>query len=282
MGGLALGLLASLSWGVADFMGGIEARRLPVLSVLLISQPIGLSLAVIWVFADGGAPPPLLDVTVAAAAGIAGALALGALWAAMARGMIGLASPIGATGVVVPVIYGFAHGESPSLLQILGVALSIGGILVAVRPSHSTQRRAGREGLTLLLAAAAALGFGCMFVGVAFAAKQSPAWAVFAVRAGGCGVIVAGALLVRLRPPAGQRELPRLAAIGALDVLGSSLYALATRLGQLSVIAVAASLYPTVTVILAARVIHERLGRAQRAGVFVALIGIAAIAAGTD
>jgi drug/metabolite transporter (DMT)-like permease len=48
-----------------------------------------------------------------------------------------------------------------------------------------------------------------------------------------------------------------------------------------SVIAVAASLYPAVTVILAARVLHERLGRGQRAGVLVALIGIAVIAAGS-
>jgi drug/metabolite transporter (DMT)-like permease len=48
-----------------------------------------------------------------------------------------------------------------------------------------------------------------------------------------------------------------------------------------SLIAVAASLYPAVIVILAARVLHERLGRGQRAGVLVALIGIATIAAGS-
>jgi drug/metabolite transporter (DMT)-like permease len=132
-----------------------------------------------------------------------------------------------------------------------------------------------------LFAAAAALGFGGLFVGVAFAAKQSPAWAVCAVRAGGCSVIVAGALVAGRRPGVGRLELPPLAAIGALDVLGSSLYALATRLGRVSVIAVVASLYPAVTVILAARVLHERLGRGQRAGVLVALIGIAAIAAGS-
>ncbi len=280
MGGLALGLMASVSWGVADFMGGVEARRLPVLSVLLVSQPVGLSVAVVWAFTAGGVPPPLLDLAVAAPAGLAGALALGALWAAMSRGMMGLASPISATGVAVPVIYGLARGESPGLLQLAGVGLAIAGIIVAVRPPPSAQRRADPDGLSLLFAGAAALGFGSMFVGVAIAAKQSPAWAVCAVRVGGCSVIVTGALLAR-RPFVGQVELPSLAAIGALDVLGSSLYALATRLGRVSLIAVAASLYPAVTVILAARVIHERLGHSQRAGVLVALIGIAAIAAGS-
>lgn len=281
LGGLALGLMASISWGVADFMGGVEARRLPVLSVLLISQPVGLSVAVAWVLAAGGAPPPFLDLAVAAAAGLAGALALGALWAAMSRGMIGLASPISATGVAVPVIYGLARGESPNLLQLVGVGLAIAGIIVAVRRPRSAQLRSGRDGLSLLFAAAAALGFGTMFVGVAFAAKQSPAWAVCALRAGGCSVILAGALVAGRGASVGRVELPSLAAIGALDVLGSSLYALATWLGGVSLIAVAASLYPAVTVMLAARVIHERPGRSQRAGVLVALIGIAALAAGT-
>lgn len=281
MSALALGLVASLSWGVADFIGGVEARRLPVLSVLLISQPVGLGAAAVWTLSAGGAPPPLIDLAVAAVAGVAGALALGALWAAMARGMIGLASPISATAVLVPVTYGLARGEPPGALQLAGLVLAISGIIVAVRPpSRSAQRRPGRDGLSLLFAVAAALGFGGMFVGVAFAAKQNPAWAVCAARAGGCGVIVAGALLTRRGPAVARLELPSLAAIGALDVLGSSLYALATRLGRLSLIAVAASLYPAVTVILAARVVHERLGRSQRAGVLMMLIGIAAIAAG--
>jgi drug/metabolite transporter (DMT)-like permease len=78
-----------------------------------------------------------------------------------------------------------------------------------------------------------------------------------------------------------ELELPLLAAIGGLDVLGSSRYALATRLGRVSVVAVGPSLYPAVTVLLAARVLRERLGPSQRAGALVTLIGVAAIAAGS-
>jgi hypothetical protein len=94
---LALGLVASLSWGFADFIGGFEARRLPVLTVLLLSQPVGLAAAAMWALSAGGQRLPLIDVAVAAVAGAAGALALGAMFAAMARGVIGLASPISAT-----------------------------------------------------------------------------------------------------------------------------------------------------------------------------------------
>jgi len=74
--------------------------------------------------------------------------------------MIGLASPISATGVLVPVVYGLVRGESPSVLQLASVVLAIGGVLLAVRPSPRTAARARRDGLSVLFAAGAALGFG--------------------------------------------------------------------------------------------------------------------------
>ncbi len=64
MGALALGLAASFSWGFADFVGGVEALRLTVLSVLLISQPVGLAAAAIWALGAGGPPLPLIDLPV--------------------------------------------------------------------------------------------------------------------------------------------------------------------------------------------------------------------------
>jgi hypothetical protein len=193
---------------LADFVGGVGARRLPVLSVLLVSQPVGLTAAAVWAFSAGGAPPPLIDLVVAAAAGLpvrSRSAGCGRRWRA---GMIGLASQVGATGVLVPVIYGLARGEAPNPLRLRGIALAIGGVILAVRRPHSAPRRPGRDGLSLVFAAAAALGFGSMFVGVAFAAKHSPAWAVCAVRTGGCSVIVAGALVARRRPVVRELELP--------------------------------------------------------------------------
>jgi drug/metabolite transporter (DMT)-like permease len=182
--------------------------------------------------------------------------------------------------VLVPVVYGLARGESPSFLQLAGVVVAICGVLLAVRPSSGSGGRAMRDGLSVVFATGAALGFGALFVGVSVAAKHNPAWAVCAVRAGACGVIIAGALVVRRPLPARELDLPWLVAIGVLDVLGASLYAITTTVGQVSLVAVAASMYPAVTVVLAARVVHERLGRGQRIGVVLTLLGIAAIAMG--
>jgi drug/metabolite transporter (DMT)-like permease len=276
--GLFLGLAASLSWGSADFLGAVEARRLRVMTVLLMSQPVGLALATAWALSAGGHRPPLVDLAVAASAGLVGAVGLGALFAAMARGAIGIASPIAATGVLAPLAYGLARGESPSVLALAGAALAITGILLAAR---SSDRRDGRDGLSLLFAAGAAVGFGAMFVGVAFAARRSAPWAVCSARAGGFAAIGSGALLSRRAPEFAGRDLPRLASIGALDVLGSCFYALGAHTGRISLTAVAASLYPAVTVSLAAGFLGERMTRIQRVGMAVALIGITAIATGS-
>ena len=282
MDALALALPASLSWGVADFVAGVQARRVPVLSILLASQLVGLAVAVIWLAGAGGARPPADALAAAVGAGAAGAIALGALWEAMARGMLGLVSPISATGVLVPMTFGLVRGESPSPFALAGAALAIVGVIVAVRPPRPGTFQVGRNGLSIIFALGAALGFGGLFVGIAIAAKHNPAWAVTAARAGGCGLIVTGVVAARLtgHSVTPGAELPRSGAVGMLDVGGSGLYALAAQSGNISLIAVTASLYPVVTVILAARALGERLVPSQRAGVLITLIGVAAIAAG--
>ena len=89
-----------------------------------------------------------------------------------------------------------------------------------------------------------------------------------------------GACGVR-RSSLGSRVLPpAVAAVGLGDVSANALFAFASGHGLLSLVSVLGSLYPVVTVLLAHVLLGERLTRAQRAGVLVALAGVAAIAAG--
>ena len=55
---------------------------------------------------------------------------------------------------------------------------------------------------------------------------------------------------------------------------------MATNHGILPLVAVAASLYSAVTVLLARFVLGERLARSQRLGIVIALLGVALIAVG--
>jgi len=67
-------------------------------------------------------------------------------------------------------------------------------------------------------------------------------------------------------------------AVGLGDTLGNVLFAAAASQGGLeSLTSVLASLYPVVTVMLAAVVLHERIARVQRLGAALALAGIVLI-----
>src|SRR5258705_2408620 len=102
-----------MSWGTADFMGGLQSRKHHVLVVVLLSQAAGLVLAfavlpVLQEHPMGGG-----DLALAAAAGAAGAIGLIGFYGAMSIGTISVVTPIAAMGVVVPVAVGLARGEQP-------------------------------------------------------------------------------------------------------------------------------------------------------------------------
>src|SRR5260370_40391560 len=77
---IALGLGSSLLWGLADFGGGLQSRRFPVIAVLLVSQAVGLGGIAVIVALSGEPAPALADLWPAAAGGAAGLLAPSAFY----------------------------------------------------------------------------------------------------------------------------------------------------------------------------------------------------------
>jgi drug/metabolite transporter (DMT)-like permease len=91
-------------------------------------------------------------------------------------------------------------------------------------------------------------------------------------------VIVAAAVTVRgpalrLRP----RDLAIVLAVGVGDTLGNVLFAASSSHGLVSLTSVLASLYPIVTVLLAAAILHEHVSRPQQAGIALTLAGVVLI-----
>jgi drug/metabolite transporter (DMT)-like permease len=277
--GIALGLGSSIAWGISDFMGGLQTRRMSALSVLLISQPVGLVLALAVALVVGGDSMDLGDAAIAAGAGATAVLALGAFYRAMALGSISVVATIGALGVLVPFIAGIARGESPRALPIAGAGAALVGVLLVAREPDPEWRSASAAAVGL--AALSALGFGLFFLGLDLSAPPNPAWTIVLARVGGVAVLVLAALFARPSLRASRSALPLLMVIGFFDVLANSLFAVATNHGLLSLVAVAGSLYSAVTVLLAFFVLGERLALVQRVGLVVALTGVALIAAGS-
>lgn len=276
---VVLALCASVAWGTGDFLGGRASRGLHVLTVVAISMVAGLAAVLVWALVAGDAFPGGGHAALAAGAGAAGGVGIAALYRGMAIGAMGIVAPISALSPIVPLTVGFARGERPSAVQLAGIAVALGGVLLVSREpagSGSGARTAAGTGLALLAAA----GFGLYFALLDGAADAGVPWAVTIARATAVSLAVPAALFLgaTLRPPAST--LPALVAIGAIDVGANVLFALATTRGLLAVVSVLAALYPVVTVVLARLLLGERLDAVQRAGGTAALAGAALIAAG--
>ena len=188
---LALG--GALCWGVGDFLGGLAARRLAVLTVLAVSQAIGLAGVVLWVLLARDPFPGVAELAPASLAGIAGLVGLGALYRGLAVGAMGIVAPISAASPLVPLTVDAAQGVVPAALQWLGVALVITGIVTLSRepasrratPCSRSRARARRRARVRPLLRRARRG-----------SDASAPWAVVAARSSSVALAVAAALFV--------------------------------------------------------------------------------------
>jgi drug/metabolite transporter (DMT)-like permease len=279
---IALGLGSALSWGLGDFIAGLQSRRHHVLAVLAVSQVAGTAALGLLVVATGGELPGGTAALWAIGASVGGMLALLAFYSALATGTMSLVAPISASGAALPVAVGVSLGERPSAVQWAGVALAMAGVVAAARePPHGDEERAASHRRAVALALFAAVGFGAFFLGIDRATQTAdPLPATLVGRM--CSVTLALASVVAMRPalPRARAAIGLILLAGLLDAGANALYALATTEGLLSVVSVLGSLYPAVTVILARLVLAERIAWWQSVGIGATLAGVGLIAAG--
>jgi drug/metabolite transporter (DMT)-like permease len=271
-----LALAASGAWGIGDFLGGLKSRSLPPLTVLAVSQPIGLALLAIAVAARGQGPPGA-SVLLAMPAAVAGTSGLVAFYRGMATGAISIVAPIAGAAAVVPVAVGLAPGERPGAAAEIGFATALGGVVLAsVEPRRAGRAVASGVGWALL----AAVGFGGYYVPLHAASGHDFLWAAFVFRATSASLVAAGVALLRPSFAGARSDVGTLAAVGVCDTGGNVLFAAASSRGLLSSVSVLASLYPVVTVLLARAALGERVARSQELGVVLTLAGIVLVSTG--
>jgi len=247
--------------------------------VLLVQQAAGAAIATAVILAAGEGAPNDRAIVFSVLAGIAGAIALGAFYRALAVGTMSIVAPISASGVTLPVAVGIAGGDRPSALQAAGLAVTVLGVLLASREVHEGEAPEGAR-RSIGLALIAAVGFGAYFSLSDQAADESVLWLVLIARIAAIAVLTPIVLAARTSLRLSPRDGRALVFVGAVDLAATGLYGLANTEGLLSIVAVVGALYPVATVLLARFVLHERLRGAQTAGVVLAFTGVAAVAAG--
>ncbi|MCZ0978882.1 DMT family transporter [Streptomyces diastatochromogenes] len=280
-------LATSLLWGLADFGGGLLTRRIPALTVVVVSQTLAVLVLGTIVLATGAWTEAGPQLWYAVGAGVVGPAAMLAFYKALALGPMGVVSPLGSLGVVVPVSVGLLVGDRPGLLQFAGIAVAILGVVLAGGPEL---RGAPVQRQAVLLTLVAAFGFGSVMTLIAEASTTVTGLflALFVQRV--TNVLVGGGALYasvrrggRALPRAAlrrPRRAPALAFVGLADVAANGTYAIAAQQGPVTVAAVLASLYPVITALAARGVLKERLRAVQAAGAGLALVGTVLLATG--
>jgi drug/metabolite transporter (DMT)-like permease len=194
----------------------------------------------------------------------------------MAIGAMSVVAPISSVAAAIPFGYGVARGERPSFVQFVGVVVALAGLVFISRAPGAARAVSAGVGLALI----AALGFGFYFVFLSAGADDSVPWTVLVARLTSATLAVTAALAAGVTLRTGRILLAPVLAVGVCDVSANVHFALASTRGLQSVVSVLTSLYPAVTVALAAFLLRERVSRGQLAGGAAVLAGAALISAG--
>lgn len=279
-------LLASLSaalFGVADFFGGLSARRIAAQWTTGIAQATGLVVIVATSLVVGGSPSSG-DLVLGTAAGLCGGLGLTLFYWAMAQGPMSVVAPVSAlVSALVPIVAGLVDGERPGPLAVAGILVALPAIAVISREpvepatDGGVGRRVRPSSLPLAAALLSGVGFGSFFTLISHTGDDSGVWPLAAART--AAVVLAAVLVLGARADAPTGHGTRLAALAGLtDSTANVFYLFAARQGLLSVVGVIGAMYPAATVVLARVVLNERLARHQLIGLGAAALAVTLIA----
>jgi drug/metabolite transporter (DMT)-like permease len=293
-------LPSAVTYGIADFAGGLAARRASVLVVTVVAQAAGLVSLLLAIGFFAGRPSPAA-FGFGVLAGLVGVSGLLLYLKALAVGPMGVVAPLSAVvSAGLPLAVGLLGGERLGPVAVLAVGVALVAILLATTGTRND--RAASTGV--LLGLAAGVGFGTFFVAVDAAPADSGLWPLLAGRIASV-VLLTGLVLrhhlplptrVRTVSPAavpGESGVPTrrdagpgtrgpvvlMIVSGVFDTLANVLFLVATRMGDLGISAVVVSLYPVVVVLLARVVLGERLTRTQLLSACLALTASALLAA---
>jgi drug/metabolite transporter (DMT)-like permease len=274
---IGLGLAASAFWGTSDFLGGLATRKAHVVLVVAMAHGLSLGLLLLIALFTHSPVPSERFALIGLCAGAFGGMALLLYYQALSLGEMGITTALtGLLTALVPVVYSFFTQGSPKTTQIAGFVLAAAAIaLIAYRPAGAPRP------LALGLATLAGLGFGVFLVVLKVGSAHGLFWPLIFSRFASATLACAMVIWVQVRngkdattwrKQARENHFFLIAgSAGVLEATGSLLYMRSAAEGRLDVAAVLASLYPVMTIILAAWFLKERTTSSQALGMALAL-----------
>ena len=276
--GIVLALVAALAYGASDFVGGVGSRRYSLWQVALVGQCAGALMMLVAGLSLPG-EPAAGDYAWALVAGVGSASGGIFLYRGLSRGYMGLVAPISAVGAaVLPALAGVVFGDRPGWLVWTGMIVALPGIWLVSR-TPSAQRTQHPRG-ALVDGALAGVGFGVLFIALSKISDDAGLLPLAANQVVGALVTAGAAVVLKQRWLPVRGVLGWGSVAGVLGAGGTLAFMVATGATSLAIAGVLASLYPAVTVLLAAGVLAERVSMGQRAGIGICTLAVAAMALG--
>ena len=281
---VAVGLLCALIFGAGDYFGGLASRRVSPVRGVAFAGLIGLTLLTVFSVLVGGefSGEALLWGLLS---GVAGSVAILTLYWALAIGPMSILSPLTALlSAIVPLAWGVVLGERLNLVGYiaLGIAL-VAVVLVGFVPEKGAVRPSAKG---LVIATISGVLIGVLMILLHRAPDDSGLLPLVFNRISYLAILWTIVLVLWLRArrrgepagPSARVALWPILAAGAADATANALMIAGFRLGDLSVIAVLAALYPAGTIALAAIFLRERIAPVQWIGLALALLAAAMLA----
>jgi drug/metabolite transporter (DMT)-like permease len=286
-----VGLSSALIFGAADFLGGLSSKRIGALLATPIAAATGL-VALLLVFLTLGRVLPILGgqwsteaVVLGALSGVAGAVAIGLLYACLAIGPMSILSPLTAVvSAIVPLTVGLARGERLGPIGYVALAIAlVAVVLVGFVPEKGAVRPSLKG---ILMAIGSGIAIGAFLIIIDATPDESGVVPLIVNRATNAAVMFAVLGVVTVvamrrgveRRPAVRRGIQLAIACGVVDVVANVGLLVGVRIGELSIMSVLTAMYPAGTIILAAVVLKERIAVVQYVGLALAIAAGAMLA----
>jgi drug/metabolite transporter (DMT)-like permease len=290
--GVALGLGAALSWGLADYFAAVASRSIGALRVVLgfhlaaLIPLTGLVLAT-----DALARVSVAQVALFVLIGAIGWLSYLAFYGALAIGPISVLSPIVSGYAVVTVLLAVVIGGNRlSLIQATAVGITIAGTMFASADLRqlAKMKLEGRSALGFVLAVAAMALLGAFVFGVSYFRPQIGWLAPIFMARGFAAAFVLGHILAARRgrpeesprPSSGRTAAEQRKLIGIMVVLalldtgGYVCFNVGVGHAATAIVAAASAPYAIVPIVMGVSLLRERPKPAQWVGIGLVIGGV--------
>lgn len=291
------GSISAVSWGTADFIARFTGKKFGYVNALLGMLFVSCVFLAVWFVLDGAhAVWTLSSLLLLILAGLCMLVGTLLLYVSLVQGPITVAAPIAGSYPALVVLIAVVLGSRPSLLQWIGTAVTLIGVVVVARggPAQAADGEAtngapdGTPSMRIRRTVAVAVGAAIIFA-LMISATQKVVPVVGSLQTlwfprGLAFTLLLAFVIVRSsrgrpRPSFPVRWWPVLVAQAGLDTGGYyALYAAATGPNP-EIAAMASSAYYVVTVLLGRIILKERVTMGQVAGIALVFAGVITLSA---